>query len=65
MGSKMAAIFATLTLTYLEENYYEIMSNKIRQRYIRRIYKVMEKIFEIIISYFGNAHGETLTNYTT
>ena len=64
METKMVPTYATLTLAYLEENIYEIIGKKIQQ-HKRRIYEVMEKIFLMIVSYSGNAHGETLMNYTT
>ena len=44
MRTKMASTYATLTLAFLEEILYEIISNKIQQQYKNRIYKIMEKI---------------------
>ena len=49
MGTKMAPIYATLTLVYLEENLYEIIGKKYSNDYKRIIYQIMEKIFRWLI----------------
>ena len=35
------------------------------KKYGKRIYQIKEKIFIMFASHSGNAHDETLTNYTT
>ena len=45
----MAPTYATLALAYLEENLYEIIGKKIRQRHKRRIYQIMEKTFRLLL----------------
>ena len=42
MGTKLASIYTTLNLEYLEENLHKIIAKKIRQRH-KKIYQIMEK----------------------
>ena len=64
METKMAPTYTTLTLAYLEENLYKIIDKKYGNDIKEEFIKSWKRIW-MIVSYSGNAHGETSMNYTT
>ena len=64
MGAKMAPIYTTLTLAYLEENLYEIISKKYNHN-IKQNLLDDGKVTQMMVSYSWNAYGATLTIQTT
>ena len=58
----MSPTYAVVTLAYLEENLYEIISEK----YGNNLKEFMNHFKFILVSasYFGNNHVETSKNYT-